>query len=564
MYKIGQKINDVATKFKSYWDLHAWPGTLLVFLVVFALYAIIYLPNPGINMLDDHLFHFKLAYLIRTQGWQVVKNFNWIAINPGQEGTYQLTLYNLMLIPFTYFKDMILGLKISDMFWGSLSVSMVYFAFRRFKMHHSLFWTFVLISLAFYIDRMLMGRALVLVPGLLMLELYFAKEKKYVKFFIVSILHVAWHTSTFFFPLTIAILIEVARTLDEKKQYWWNIPIAVAAFFIGVNLTLYTIRDLLSGVIGVQISTIRVAAATTVRVEGNELYPVDIFNMLSRSELILLILFVCFFVVFFYYVYAKKKSAAEKIDSGKEDNVVMYAAFLFALMAFAGSILASGRFYDFYFVAVVFLAGTVLTHTAKEAKVIVEPVMKKHIFIGVVVFLVVATTGSFLDRRQSIARTDYRPVGEVAAWIAGKSNENDRVFLSNWDYFPTAFFYNSKNVYTMGIEPRGALMVRPDLYWKWYNMYAYGIYCDRQEDCGSRKEIFDEMVAGATDEDKQKIQKINSAQIIDSIKNDFQSRFVLSAGTLSAVIKLNPDMIADQTSVKSDLNSGIADGFELK
>jgi len=564
MSELDQKIHRAIEKCVDYWNSHIWPGTLFVFLFVFFLYASLYMANPGIYAMDDHFFHFKLAYLIRTQGWDVVLHFNRIAIEPGHSVNYQLALYNLALIPFTYIKDAILGLTISDIFWGSLSVSLVYFAFRKFKMRYSMLWMLILISLEYYMDRMLTGRALVLVPGLVMLELYFATAKKQWKFFLVSALHVAWHPASFFFPLAIALIVEAARSLDRKKPYWWNILAAIGAFFVGINLTLYKITYLLGGIFNVQLSAAQTAIGSGPKAEGAELYPVDIFAIFSKSEFILLALVVCFFAVFFYYIRAKKTQNTETSNSEGRDNVPMYAAFLFTLMVLAGSMIVSGRFFDFYFVAVVFMAGMVLTRIAEDKMMVFNPSLKKYIFFGIVLFFMFVTTSSFLDRRQQMARTDYRPIGEVASWIAQKSKTDDRVFLSDWSYFTVAFFYDSKNVYTMGIEPQGALATRPDLYWKWYNMFAYGIYCDQPEDCSLQKQAFDEKMASATDDEKQQLQKENSAEIINSITHDFQAHYVLSMGALSSIIKLNPDMIADQTSVKSDLNNSVVDGFELK
>jgi hypothetical protein len=516
--------------------------------------------------LDDHFFHFKYAYLIRTQGWDVVKNFKWISVGAGRSGVYQLTLYNLAMIPFTYFKDMILGLKISDIFWVSLSMSVIYYSFRRFKIRYPMLLILVLASLSYFMDRMLIGRALVLVPGLVMLELYFATEKKYAKFFFVSLLHVAWHTSTFFLPLTIAVLAEAARILAGQKFFWKNIAAAVGGFFVGINLTLYTIAALIAGTIGVQFATTQLDGNISPRVEGAELYPVDMFKMLSHSEITLLFLFVCMAVVFCYYMIAKKRETKEGRPSEKSSNFVLYAAFLFALMSFAGSIIMSGRFYDFYFVSVIFLLGIILTRIFEEKKVVMEPYLKSYVLVGVVAFFMFATVGSFLDRKQAIARTDYRPIGEVAAWIEGKSNENDRIFLSDWGYFAVAFFYNSKNIYTMGMEPRSAIVENPVLYWKWYNIFAYGIYCDKQEDCVAQNTEFNEKIEKAgSDEEKQAIQKENSKKIIESIRNDFKAKYLIVSGGFASIIELNPELINDSATVQSGYNgSMIIKGFELK
>ena len=92
------------------------------------------------------------------QGWDAVRHFKWIAIEPGNSIAYQLTLFNLALIPFTYIKDMTIGLKVSDIFWASLSVSTIYYTFRKFKFSWPSLWILALASVGVFAERVLIGR----------------------------------------------------------------------------------------------------------------------------------------------------------------------------------------------------------------------------------------------------------------------------------------------------------------------------------------------------------------------------------------------------------------------
>lgn len=553
------KTKKILNKIGDSWKDYPFFASIGVFILVFLLYASIYLNNPGISALDDHFFHFKYAYLIRTQGWGVVNNFNWVAIEPGGSGRYQLMLYNLALIPFTFIKNMVLGLKISDIFWASLSVSGVYYAFRKFKVIYPLFWIFALISIIHFDMRMLLGRSLVLVPALLMLELYFAKEKKYGKFFLISLLHVAWHTSTFFLPLVIAILIEASRILAGGKFFWRNPLAAIFGSLVGLKLISYSISGLIQ-VVGVQLLATQSANDVGAKIEGNELYPRDIFKLLGASEILLILLSVSFLIVIYYYLDSKKNED----EKNKERNIILYGAFLFALMSFSGTLIASGRFYDFYFISVIFLAAVVSTILLEKKDLIIKFSLKKYILSGFIIFFLLANADSFLNLRQAIAKTDYRPTGEIANWIADKSNENDRIFLIDWSSFPAAFFYNSKNVYNVGIEPKGALMANPASYWKWYNMFVYGFYCDQPESCVSQKEAFDEEVAKASNEQQKELKQENSRKIIESIKKDFGAHFVLTGNAFASILELDPELIKNSHTIKSEYNGSTMKGLELK
>lgn len=179
-------------------------------------------------------------------------------------------------------------------------------------------------------------------------------------------------------------------------------------------------------------------------------------------------------------------------------------------MSFSGLIIASGRFFDFYFVSAIFLAAVAATILAERREIIVQESLQKYILAGFFIFFLLASTNSFLNIKQFAVKNDYRPTGEIAGWIADKSGENERIFLNNWSYFPVAFFYNSKNVYTTGIEPMAALRTNPALYWKWFNIFVYGFYCERPEDCSSQKKLFDEKISQASDENQKALKKDNS------------------------------------------------------
>ena len=58
----------------------------------------------------------------------------------------------------------------------------------------------------------------------------------------------------------------------------------------------------------------------------------------------------------------------------------------------------------------------------------------------------------------------------AAQWIAGHSNPEDIVFNARWEYFPELFFWNTKNVYSNGMDPIFQYAYDPDLYREGYHL----------------------------------------------------------------------------------------------
>ena len=60
-------------------------ATIFVFLLVFLIFSLGHAIFGKAPEHDDHYFHIKYAYLLRTQGWNVVDHFDWIYLSRGAE-----------------------------------------------------------------------------------------------------------------------------------------------------------------------------------------------------------------------------------------------------------------------------------------------------------------------------------------------------------------------------------------------------------------------------------------------------------------------------------------------
>jgi hypothetical protein len=562
---MNEILKNFVFKIRETWDKYPFFASTGVFGLVFLVYFSIYFKNPGTSAVDDHFFHFKMAYLLRMEGWSTINSFDWIHLATDERGYihYPLSIFQISLIPFTYFHDLIFGLKMSDIFWGSLSVGIFYFTLRKLELRFPLVFTTIIFSSGFIVGRLLLGRAYVLILGLVFLELYLALEKKYKKLFLIFLLHVLWHPLTFFFPAVIAIIVETARYLVQCRYYLKNIIAGTAASILGAIVyagSLANVWEWIRNLLGIH--SFLTQGGTNV--EGTELYTKDLLGILEGSNLFLLLLTVGFSVCFYYYMESREKREKQRTEKEDSLRVALYAAFIFLLMSLAGTILVSGRFYDFYFPGVVFLTAIWVTMLAKHKKIAIESSLLKFIFAASAAFFLFLGANNLINLNLKIATNDYKPMARVAEWIASKSENKDLVYLKDWSYFPVAFFYNSKNRYTMGIEPRAAFLLHPQLYWKWYNIYAYGIYCEQERDCKDEKEAGDRAFAKANDEDKNKMSKKNSKNIIESIKNDFGVHYVIADENLGPILKLNPELIADGIDIKSEYGKVVYSGFELK
>jgi len=549
------------------WNKHPLVASFFIFLAVFLFYSSIYINNAGISMIDDHFFHFKYANMLRTEGWSEMKDFKggFLMKTENGESKFGLSLFHLAIIPFTYFQDKILGLKLSDIFLAASALGLFYYVLRKAKITYPLFFTFALLVSPFLIHRLLMGRSYVLTISLVFLEIYLASKKDYGKLFFVTLIHLFWHSSTFWLPIAIIGAVEAARYLVVQKFFYKNIFAGIGALIGGV-IFLPNFQEFWSW-LAIHFYAQKGAASNSLGGEGMELYTKSAFDgSFVSKDIFFAVVLICIALVIYFYV--KQRDNANLYDEESEQSVyiiIIYASFIFLLVVILATMTISGRFYDYYYAAIIFLAAVILTKLEKDGSIIFKGNMRKYIAGALIVFIISIMFNNFIELKKNISSFRYDNFAKVARWLENNSKENELVFVHNWSFFPMLFFYNSKNIYTAGLEPSRLKHYSEELYWKWYNMYEYNFYCDKKIDCKEEAKIIRDKLASTNEEEKKEFLKESGRKMINSVKYDFGSRFIVSAkSNFSQAITLNSDLIEDRFETKSEDGSQKVEVFKLK
>ncbi|MFA5872137.1 MAG: hypothetical protein WC858_05480 [Parcubacteria group bacterium] len=552
---------------KTSWIKNPLISSFFIFAFVFSAYGAFYLATPGVSALDDHLFLFKYSELIREQGREAINNFHWLPLSRFSSGdtAYSVSLFNFALIPFTYFKDKLFGLKLSDIFIASLSLGIFYYALRKLRIKFAFLLVLFLLSIYYFSSRLLMGRAVLLISSLVILEYYFAVNKKYKKLFVASFLHVLIHQATFFLPLLIAAAVEISRFISAKTVFWKNIwpPIFAAIigmmFYPGFPGNLFGLSKTLINLHGSILSSGDMGL-----VEGMELARTKLTSAVEHSTLLLLMLLASFAVAVYYYLESKQRVGDEKNPAHTKLDLLHISSFLIAFAFFGGSLLLSGRFYDFYFTSAVLLFAITLQRLAADEKIKITTGAGKSLIAGTAIFLIVAAGNNFINIKRNVFRNDTNPWEKTSTWLKKQSSLNDLVFLQNWSHFPAAFFYNQQDNYTMGAEPKLLLDYNPQLFWEWFNIFRNNYYCGLPKNCFEEKQASLDSIRNDQNK-KEEFEKKNSALIIKAIREDFRSKLVLSdSSSLNNLLEKNPDMIADRFESKSKITGITVRAYVLK
>ena len=204
---------------------------IFVFLLTFLLFALIQFSTTNLAGNDSYLY-IKLAELTKNNG--LIKEFPWLNATIMKDNFTGLHfLYYILLIPFTFFGNLVFGAKIASLFFLSVMAAVFYITLKKLKLKYSFFWfLFLLASSGYWLFRMNLARPLSFSVIFLLVVFYILIQIQTVQpdkrrlewvynllLFAVSFLYVWAHGS---FPLAIFLTLTfvVLNYIYGKKIYY--------------------------------------------------------------------------------------------------------------------------------------------------------------------------------------------------------------------------------------------------------------------------------------------------------------------------------------------------------
>src|SRR5713101_9364069 len=132
----------------------------------------------------DGYYHIKWARLLwdNLRAGHFPPGFPWLpltTLNPRNYVDHHL-LYHIILIPFSWFRDLQTGAKIAAILFGSLAVFSCYWLIVRYEIRYRLIWLLALLaSSAPFLYRLSMTKAPPFAIIFLVIGIYLLFEKKY-------------------------------------------------------------------------------------------------------------------------------------------------------------------------------------------------------------------------------------------------------------------------------------------------------------------------------------------------------------------------------------------------
>lgn len=441
--------------------------------VIYALAALL-LVAPLTRISDpDGLYHFAHARAYVAQG-PLHAGFEWHSVGSiAQYGSDLWYGFHLLLIPFTFLPDPVMGVKIATSACLGFYLIAFYFALRRLQAPWPWLWPLLTIAAG----PMHVGRELTLRPYLLSVgfcALLFAaiaakpwppeEEDEKPKFdwelplycFLIPFIH----ASFFWLPLVVAIVAGAKRWYGMRLKALAPLGTALVASVIGLLARPAPMGGL--KLLWIQLGELSKVVAAKIPLHfGSEVTPLGMQDI-SDTYMILVGVWLLLVIAAAWAIGTKRA----KVGSAWASALVLTLGFLF--ISVRQSFRGVDLWVPFTVVSIALSAG-VLASAFGDAAPGKGP-SRGAIAAGLVVGAwTLWAVPSGLKMLGAMGLNPYR-LDKVGIWLREHATEGEVVYHTHWSDFPELFFWDSRNHYITGMDPIFLYAADPGLYWKYHRI----------------------------------------------------------------------------------------------
>lgn len=416
----------------------------------------------------DGYYHIKWAQML----WENMRArhffppaFPWLpltSLNPGQYVDHHL-LYHILLIPFTWFRDLQTGAKVAAILYASLAVISCYWVIVRYEIRYRLVWLLALLACsAPFLYRLNMTKAPPLSIIFLVIGTYLLFEKKY--WLLLPLGFVFAATYDMFVLLGLAVSIwTIVNGWAEGRFEWRPLAWVSAGLLLGLIINPYFPQNLQ---LLYEHARMKITPTDfTVKV-GQEWYPYDTREFVVNSYVALTAMLVGYI-------------AFDGSDRKRAQRPLYFLILTTVLLVMTAR---WKRFMEYFPpFAILFAAFTleqfwrgraVFTHLPDDVMQALQPFLDRQqptatakdvksqenwrlIKAGfVAAALIITLLANVVRTSRDISESDPRDYyAKGAAWMRANVPAGQMVFNTDWDDFPRLFFYDPTHVYVSGLDP---------------------------------------------------------------------------------------------------------------
>jgi hypothetical protein len=425
---------------------------LLAFFVVFL--AAIQFSTPNLVSTDSY-FHIRFAEVMREQGLRPA--FPWLPLtilNP-QDYVDHHFLYHVLLIPFTY-GDLRTGAKWAGVIFPALAFVAGWILLRGQRVPYAALWSlgFLVVSEAF-LYRLSMTRVQGASLLMLFLILHITLIQQYRRLLPLTFIYV-WLYDAFPLIVLIVALYVISYWLLERQLKLS--PLVYAGLGIGLGLVINPyFPENLRFIYHHALPKLTDSASGNV---GNEWYPYQTWTLVENSAPALGVLVAGAFAL-----------------GLSQRRMTTNTAALFLIAIMFGFLLFKSRRFIEYYPAFALLFCAVAWSALLEEWFASNPWLKKLWPLILTIILLPLLAYNLRATQESVQEdtNSYQRYAAASAWLKANTPPGSLIYQTDWDDFTQLYYYNTQNIYTLGLDPTYMELYNADLYHLWRDINNGGV-----------------------------------------------------------------------------------------
>ena len=409
------------------------------------------------NIADpDGFYHIRHAEIYRTNGiWN--SSFPWTQFSVIKKYGADIWYgFHIFLIPFTYFNDLVFGIKVAGIFVTFITLTLFWWALKRLGIIWPWLWPILLVTASpDLMYRLTMTRPHSITLGLSLLIFSFLIKGQARPILIASTLTSFVHLSLSWIPILLVLIVSISKKIQKLPVEWPK----VQAIVLGITLGLLA-RPNPWGAF--QLAYIQVVQILFVKINkiplyfGRELKGLEAYGFIQNILPSLVILG----LAFFFYKHRSQKTFAS--DEIKNKKVALISGAILITIFLIVTLTVARRGYDI-------LVG----HTLLSAALMITVYLNsrshhKKIFLASGLILIGLMSINSIPTFRAYMANAWKPndFKEVSLWLKENTQPGEIIFNTRWDYFGGLFFWNPNNYYISGMDPVFQYAYNESLYWK--------------------------------------------------------------------------------------------------
>jgi len=425
----------------------------------------------------DGYYHIKWARLMwdNLRAGHFPPAFPWLpltTLNPRSYVDHHL-LYHIILIPFTWFRDMQTGAKVSAILFASLAVFSCYWLIVRYEIRYRLVWLLAILACsAPFLYRMNMAKAPPFAIIFLIAGTWFLFEKKFWPLLPLAFIFTLTY-DMFVLLLIAAVVWTIVTGWSEERFEWRPMVFVISGIALGLIINPYFPRNLY---LFYEHARMKITAGDFATKVGQEWYPYDTAEFIVNCYVALAAMLAGYIA----FDFSERKRAQRPLYFLIFSTVLLlmnarwkrfaeyFPPFAILFAAFSLESFWQGRAVftrlpqDVLADLQPFLDRQETAEAEKEKKSESNWQLLKAVFVsvalGAALFANVYRTSK--DIRDSDPRDHY---AKGALWMRANVPAGEMVFNTDWDDFPRLLYYDPTHVYTSGLDPSYLHEKNPDL-----------------------------------------------------------------------------------------------------